>query len=278
MTDSDLGMGRTITARFSRRRCDWRARARGGVACRPGRRRAGAGGRRRVHPPALMGMRAATMRRMRRRICFATGCSAAWSRSCPNRRARDLVVVGGGIVDAAAALFFANIAGRASRILILDNHDDFGGHARRNEFTVGGRLLVGSGGTMLIEIPRRSDEARRLMTALGIDPAATQAFDRRDLLREERARARRVLRSRDVGRDHLAVGLGRRPWLKALAQAPLSDPAGETSNASVGEHRLPPGVSTAAKKRAAAQDRLRRLRDEDRQRRSRGHPRCQTIT
>jgi len=46
----------------------------------------------------------------------------------------DLVVVGGGISGLAAAHFFRKAAGDKARILILENHDDFGGHAKRNEF------------------------------------------------------------------------------------------------------------------------------------------------
>ncbi len=53
----------------------------------------------------------------------------------------DLVVVGGGISGLAAAYFFRKSAGKNARILILDNHDDFGGHAKRNEFRAGGRMV-----------------------------------------------------------------------------------------------------------------------------------------
>src|SRR5262249_50983003 len=49
----------------------------------------------------------------------------------------DLIVVGGGISGLSAAWFYRRAAGPDVRILILDNHDDFGGHAKRNEFTVG---------------------------------------------------------------------------------------------------------------------------------------------
>jgi len=62
----------------------------------------------------------------------------------------DLIVVGGGISGLAAAYFFRQQAGPKSRILILDNHDDFGGHAKRNEFRVGNRLLLSNGGTQSI--------------------------------------------------------------------------------------------------------------------------------
>ncbi|MFU8816731.1 MAG: NAD(P)-binding protein, partial [Pseudomonadales bacterium] len=55
----------------------------------------------------------------------------------------DLVVVGAGLSGLAAAHLFRAQAGPAARILLLDNHDDFGGHAKRNEFRVGGRTLLG---------------------------------------------------------------------------------------------------------------------------------------
>src|SRR5262249_8136484 len=66
----------------------------------------------------------------------------------------DLVVVGGGISGLSAAHFFRARTSAASRILILDNHDDFGGHARRNEFALAGRLHLMNGGTLGIDSPR----------------------------------------------------------------------------------------------------------------------------
>ncbi len=65
----------------------------------------------------------------------------------------DLIVVGGGISGLSAAHFFRERAGKSARILILENHDDFGGHAKRNEFHLGGRLQLLNGGTMLIDSP-----------------------------------------------------------------------------------------------------------------------------
>src|SRR6476661_3942089 len=64
----------------------------------------------------------------------------------------DLVVVGGGISGLSAAHFFRAKNPKA-RILILENHDDFGGHAKRNEFHVGGKLQLLNGGTLLIDSP-----------------------------------------------------------------------------------------------------------------------------
>src|SRR5580658_8784691 len=40
----------------------------------------------------------------------------------------DLVIVGGGMSGLSAAYFFLKTVGRDARVLILDNHDDFGGH------------------------------------------------------------------------------------------------------------------------------------------------------
>lgn len=82
----------------------------------------------------------------------------------------DLVVVGGGISGLSAAYFFRKQAGPDARILILDNHDDFGGHAKRNEFRAGGRTIIGFGGVWSIESPAPySTVARGLISELGID-------------------------------------------------------------------------------------------------------------
>ena len=67
----------------------------------------------------------------------------------------DLVVVGGGISGLSAAFLYRQRVGPDARILVLDNHDDFGGHAKRNEFEVGGKRLIGYGGSMSIDDPKR---------------------------------------------------------------------------------------------------------------------------
>ena len=86
------------------------------------------------------------------------------------RETYDLVIVGAGISGLAAAYYYRKQKPSA-RILILDNHDDFGGHAKRNEFRPNGRLLITNGGTLAIESPfDYSKEARGLLTELGIEP------------------------------------------------------------------------------------------------------------
>ena len=81
----------------------------------------------------------------------------------------DLVVVGGGISGLAAAWYYRKRFGADSRILILENHDDFGGHAKRNEFHQGGQMRLAWGGTMNLEYPMFSDTANALLEELGVD-------------------------------------------------------------------------------------------------------------
>ena len=82
----------------------------------------------------------------------------------------DLVVVGGGLSGLAAAHYFIRNVGRTARVLVIDNHDDFGGHAKRNEFVVDGRTIVLNGGTLNIESPLRYNQpSRQLLEAIGVD-------------------------------------------------------------------------------------------------------------
>jgi spermidine dehydrogenase len=82
----------------------------------------------------------------------------------------DLVVVGGGISGLSAARFFRQAAGPGAKVLILDPLDDFGGHAKRNEFNVGGTKMLGFGGTYAIESPEvYSPVAKGVVRDLGID-------------------------------------------------------------------------------------------------------------
>src|ERR1700743_2726649 len=84
----------------------------------------------------------------------------------------DLVVVGGGLSGLSASYFYRQAKPNA-KILILDNHDDFGGHAKRNEFHIGGHTLLLNGGTLEIDSPYPySKVADGVMRTLGIDPKA----------------------------------------------------------------------------------------------------------
>ena len=133
----------------------------------------------------------------------------------------DLVIVGGGISGLGAAYYFLTDVGRGARVLILDNHDDFGGHAKRNEFSYNGRLLAINGGTLNIEAPQRYNEAAKaLLFSIGIDL---------DRFQSENATNHNLYRSLGLGRgqffdretwgsDRLVVRPASSPRLGALGQ------------------------------------------------------------
>jgi spermidine dehydrogenase len=148
----------------------------------------------------------------------------------------DLVVVGGGISGLAAAYFYRKQAGPSARILILDNHDDFGGHAKRNEFRPGGRLLLTNGGTVSIESPfPYSQVAAGLLTELGIDPPA---MEKKYLSPETHGLGSGYFFDKETfGSERLVAGLpggafsrqqeSRGKWADFLAKTPLSAQAQE---------------------------------------------------
>lgn len=95
----------------------------------------------------------------------------------------DLVIVGGGISGLSAAHFFRKAAGPAAKILILENHDDFGGHAKRNEFR-NSHFMLGYGGTYSIESPAPySPVAKSVINELGIDVSSYPKYVSKDLYR-----------------------------------------------------------------------------------------------
>jgi spermidine dehydrogenase len=120
------------------------------------------------YPPALTGMRGSHDGSWETAHALRDG--KEWPDAIADDESYDLIVVGAGISGLAAAFFYRKFAGANARILLLDNHDDFGGHAKRNEFQAGKRLLLGYGGTQSIEAPANySKESIGLLKELGID-------------------------------------------------------------------------------------------------------------
>jgi spermidine dehydrogenase len=118
----------------------------------------------------------------------------------------DLVIVGGGISGLAAAHFFRKAAGDKARILILDNHDDFGGHAKRNEFRAGNRTILGFGGTYSIESPAPySAVAKALIEELGIDVPSYPKYVSKDLYRSLGMKRRIFFDKETFGADKLVA-------------------------------------------------------------------------
>ena len=178
--DRELGMGRSITRRDF---LNGVALGVGGAVASPwlsqllaAQESASPQDRPGYYPPALTGMRGSHPGAFETAHQLRDG--EFWEKAgkpLETGETYDLVVVGGGMSGLAAAYFYRKQSGPSARILILDNHDDFGGHAKRNEFRPGGRLLLANGGTVSIESPfPYSKEARGLLTELGIDPPALQ--------------------------------------------------------------------------------------------------------
>jgi len=81
----------------------------------------------------------------------------------------DLVVVGGGLSGLSAAWYFRERFGNDARILVVDNMDDFGGHAKRNEFEYNGKQLIANGGSAyLVSPPQWTKDSIDLVRRLGV--------------------------------------------------------------------------------------------------------------
>jgi spermidine dehydrogenase len=119
----------------------------------------------------------------------------------------DVAIVGAGLSGLSAAWLWRRRRPGA-RILILDNHADFGGHATRNEFRVGRRTLLSYGGSESLQSPKGlwGDEAKALLASIGVHIARFEtAFDR--TLYPSLGLSRGVFFTREAfGEDRLVTG------------------------------------------------------------------------
>jgi spermidine dehydrogenase len=165
--DRRLGMHRPITRRDF---LDGVAIAAGAAAFQSGVERAFA--RAPAYPPALTRLRGQTNADFQAMHAIRDG--AFWDLAGPPAATGeyyDLIVVGAGISGLASAFLYRQRLGAGARILILDNTDDFGGHAKRNEFTASnGRLFIGYAGLQTLQSPSFFTPAvAKLIADVGID-------------------------------------------------------------------------------------------------------------
>jgi spermidine dehydrogenase len=201
------------------------------------------------YPPLLTGLRGSHPGSFEDAHALRDG--GTWPMPSDTGEEYDLIVVGGGISGLAAAHFYRAQTSAKSRILILDNHDDFGGHAKRNEFDLGGHLNLLNGGTLEIDSPRPYGPiAADLLATLGIDVPKLIKTTQNPEFYEQLGLQSGVFFDRETfGADKLSVGLGQLPLKQFLAQTPLSAAACETI-AQIQEGKIDylPGLSSDDKK------------------------------
>ncbi|MEL7187077.1 MAG: FAD/NAD(P)-binding protein, partial [Pseudomonadota bacterium] len=162
------------------------------------------------YPPTLSGIRG------NHPGSFEVSHALAWSGQKPASYRNpnehyDLVIVGAGVSGLAAARFYQKRMGADAKILLLDNHDDFGGHAKRNEFHYDGQVLLGIGGSLNLESPGDySRISKGLLDELGVDLEALSANMTEDALMSVRADSMLALPGPD---GHVMV---RGHWIKLM--------------------------------------------------------------
>jgi len=206
------------------------------------------------YPPAKTGMRGSHDGSWE--VAHALRDGETWPDAIDENETYDLVVVGAGISGLASAYFFRKFAGSNSKILILDNHDDFGGHAKRNEFQADKRLLIGYGGTQSLEAPHHySKEAFGLLQELGIDVDRFYKYFDQNLYKKMSLKRATFFDQETFGVDRLLPGFGTHYLgltypAEILAQIPISE-AARKDLARLQETKVDylPGLSVEEKRR-----------------------------
>jgi spermidine dehydrogenase len=215
------------------------------------------------YPPTLTGLRGSHVGSFEAAHALRDG--AAIADVADTGEHYDLVVVGAGISGLAAAHFYRQRQPNA-RILLIDNHDDFGGHAKRNEFDLGGRLALMNGGTFEIDSPRPyGPVADGLLRTLGIDAAAlAKSIQHPEFYQQLGLTSSAYFDRETFGAEKLVTGIG--GWrddaakvAAALNAAPLTPKAkSDFKRVLAGDRDYWPGLTAAEKK-----DKLSRMSYQD---------------
>ncbi len=154
------------------------------------------------YPPALTGLRGShpgSEKNAHNRVW--TG-QTDWGPTTDLTEEYDLVVVGGGLSGLSAAYFYQQEHGRDKRVLILDNHDDFGGHAKRNEHTIDGIQRISYGGSQSLVEPNHAHEiVGNLLEDIGVDIDRFKTADDTDFFKRHNLGAVTYFNKRIFGED-----------------------------------------------------------------------------
>ena len=192
------------------------------------------------YPPAWNGMRGSHPGAFERAHELAHEGREDWGGVGETGEEYDLIVVGGGASGLAAAYFYQDASDWQARVLVLDNHDDFGGHAKRNEFESNGKKRMTYGGSQGFDnIDNWPDEMWDLLEDLGIDleKFENQHYDR-DWFERHGLGGGVYLDAESWGRDHLipadlgglapvmpGLAEGSKDYDALFAAAPIADAA-----------------------------------------------------
>ncbi len=181
------------------------------------------------YPPLRTGMRGAHPGSFE--AAHRTRDGANWEGAATVDESYDAIVVGGGFSGLAAAYFYRQMTGPEARILILDNHDDFGGHAKRNEFeTSAGTLISNGGSSYMVRAMTYPAPVMAMLRDIGVElDEPTNIVDSGAF--RSRGMVRGTFFDRETfGEDRLVTGGGlSQPTHDFLVRTPVSERATPTS-------------------------------------------------
>jgi spermidine dehydrogenase len=219
--DKRLGMDRGITRRdfLDGVALAIGATALGGWGTRPAMAQTAA------YPPAGEGLRGQTD--AAQNVMHAIRDGSFWASNpaiTDTGEVYDLVVVGAGISGLAAAFTYRQQKPGA-KVLLIDPLEDFGGHAKRNEFTSSsGKRLIGYGGSQSMQTPSYfSPAVNATLAAIGIETSKFETYYNQAWAEERGLNSAVFFDAAKWGVDKLVVQSGEtKDW---VAQTPLNEKA-----------------------------------------------------